>query len=124
VRELVKRVLTRQGYTVHAVGDPAAALDYAQGHHGPIDLIVSDVILPTMNGRILATRIRETHPESRVLLMSGYTGEVIALDGVLSPGTGFLPKPFTADALKRKVRDVLDAPPPPGTHLSVALSAV
>ena len=124
VRELVRRVLTRHGYTVHAVGDPVAALDYAQAHHGPIDLIVSDVILPTMNGRILATRIREIHPESRVLLMSGYTGEVIALDGVLSPGTGFLPKPFTADALKRKVRDVLDAPAPPGNAPSVLLSAV
>ena len=123
VRELVRRVLTRQGYTVHAVGGPAAALDYAQTQHGPIDLIFSDVILPTMNGRILATQIRETHPESRVLLMSGYTGEVIALDGVLSPGTGFLPKPFTADALIRKVRDVLDAPAPPGTVPSVSLSA-
>jgi DNA-binding NtrC family response regulator len=72
----------------------------------------------------LATRIQEIHPESRVLLMSGYTGEVIALDGALSPGTAFLPKPFTADALKRKVRDLLDAPAPPRTEPSVSHSTV
>ena len=109
MRELVYRVLSRRGYSVHAVGDPAKALEYGQAHLAPINLVLSDVILPTMSGRAMVTQMLQAHPESRVLFMSGYTDQAIVHHGVLDAGTAFLQKPFTADALTRKVRDVLDA---------------
>ena len=110
VREFVYKVLSRRGYTVHAVANPLKALDYAQAHRAPIDLVLSDVMLPHMSGREVVTQIQQLHPESRVLFMSGYTDHAIVHDGVLDPGTAFLQKPFTADALLRKVREVLEAP--------------
>ena len=109
VREFVYRVLSRRGYTVHAVASPLKALDYAKAHAAPIDLVFSDVVLPNMTGRAAVTQIQQWHPESAVLFMSGYTDGAIVHEGVLDAGTAFLPKPFTADALTRKVRDVLDA---------------
>jgi two-component system, cell cycle sensor histidine kinase and response regulator CckA len=109
VREFVYKVLSRGGYNVHAVGDPGKALEYAQAQGASIDLIFSDVILPSMSGPAMMTLMRQVHPESRVLYMSGYTGHAIVHQGVLEPGTHFLQKPFTAAALSKKVRDVLDA---------------
>jgi len=113
VREFVYRVLSRRGYTVHAVANPLKALDYAEAHRAPIDLLFSDVMLPEMSGRAVVTRIQQWHPESAVLFMSGYTDHAIVHDGVLDPGTAFLQKPFSADALARTVREVLDAHVPP-----------
>jgi len=126
VREFVYKVLSRSGYNVHAVGDPAKALEYAQAQGAAIDLVFSDVMLPNMSGQAMVTRMLGTHPESKVLYMSGYTDHAIVKQGVLDPGTAFLQKPFTADALSRKVRDVLDAvkvpsvaPPPAGLEIGV-----
>ena len=112
VREFVYRVLSRRGYTVHAVANPLKALDYAEAHRAPIDLLFSDVMLPEMSGRAVVTRMQQWHPESAVLFMSGYTDHAIVHDGVLDPGTAFLQKPFSADALARTVRAVLDARAP------------
>ena len=70
-------------------------------------------MLPEMSGRAVVTRIQHWHPESAVLFMSGYTDHAIVHDGVLDPGTAFLQKPFSADALARTVREVLDAHAPP-----------
>jgi two-component system cell cycle sensor histidine kinase/response regulator CckA len=108
VREFVYKVLSRRGYAVHAVADPRKALDYARAAGAPIDLIFSDVNLPNMSGLAAVTQIQEWHPESAVLFMSGFTDRAIVHEGVLDAGTLFLHKPFTADALTRKVRDVLD----------------
>ena len=109
VREFVYKVLSRRGYAVHAVANPYKALDYARAHGAPIDLVFSDVVLPNMSGRAAVTQIQGWHPESAVLFMSGYTDQAIVHEGILDSGTAFLQKPFTADALIRKVRVVLDA---------------
>jgi two-component system cell cycle sensor histidine kinase/response regulator CckA len=109
VREFVHKVLSRRGYAVHTMDNPVRALEYAQAHRASIDLVFSDVILPNMSGRDMVTQMQPWHPESAVLFMSGYTDEAIVHHGVLDADTAFLQKPFTADALTRKVRDVLDA---------------
>jgi|SRR5579864_397807 len=108
VREFAQRVLTLRGYTVHAMGEPAPAIEFAQSHRGRIQLVLTDVVLPGMNGRDLATRLTECHPECRVLYMSGYTDDAIVHHGVLDAGMWFLQKPFTATALVGKVRNLLD----------------
>ena len=74
---------------------------------------MTDVILPGMDGPALARRLEQARPGIRVLFVSGYANEAIVHQGVLDPGVAYLPKPFTADALARKVREVIDAPSPP-----------
>ena len=86
----------------------AEALALAERHEGPIHLLLTDVVMPEMNGRELARHLASLRPEVRVLYMSGYADEAIARHGVLDPGTAFLQKPFTPDGLARKVREVLD----------------
>jgi PAS domain S-box-containing protein len=110
VREFVHKILVRQGYHVHVVGDATGAFEFAQRHRGPIDLIFADVVLPGMSGPALASELRQQHPESRVLFASGYTDKAIVHDGVLDADTAFLQKPFRADVLVTRVREVLDAP--------------
>jgi PAS domain S-box-containing protein len=114
VRELAYKVLTRRGYVVHAIADPARAIEFARAHSGTIDLVLTDVIMPEMSGRTMYDRLRPAHPESRVLYMSGYTDDAIVRFGVLEAGTWFLQKPFNRDALAAKVREVLDAGEPAG----------
>jgi PAS domain S-box-containing protein len=109
VRELAHRVLVHRGYSVQAIADPHQAIEYAAGHRARIDLVVSDVVLPAMNGRAMFARIAETHPEAKVLYMSGYADHAIVRQGVLERGMWFLPKPFTASQLAKKVRDLLDS---------------
>jgi len=109
VRQFVFKVLTRRGYSVHAAGDPAAAVEYAKAQGAAIDLVVSDVVMPNMTGPIMVTAIQKGHPESKVLYVSGYADEAARHEGAINAGTALLQKPFTAYALARKVRDVLDA---------------
>ena len=109
VRDYVYRVLSRRGYVVHALPDPRRAIEYAGAHRGAIDLVFSDVMLPDMSGKAMVEQLRHCHPESKILYMSGYADDAIVEDGVLERGMAFLHKPFTADALAAKVRDVLDA---------------
>ncbi|MET0619316.1 MAG: PAS domain S-box protein, partial [Thermoanaerobaculia bacterium] len=109
VRRLVERLLRMQGYAVIAAASPAEAITAARAA-GKIDLLVTDVIMPGMNGREMARLLAAERPRMRVLYMSGYTDAAIAQQGILPPGTAFLSKPFTPDVLARKVREVLDAP--------------
>ena len=107
VRRLVMRVLQRYGYTVHATARPAEALELAARHDIALDLLLTDVVLPDMNGQAVATKIVALHPRCRVLYMSGYTDEAIVRHGVLDPDAAFLQKPFMAAALVQKVEEVL-----------------
>jgi PAS domain S-box-containing protein len=109
VRQFAHKVLVRNGYTVHAMGTPARAIEFAKSHRDRIDVILSDVVLPHMSGRALVNELQQHHPESRVLYMSGYTDSAIVHHGVLEPGMWFLQKPFSGDALLRKLRELLDA---------------
>jgi two-component system, cell cycle sensor histidine kinase and response regulator CckA len=112
VRSLVQRILKTQGYTVVTAANPDEALAIAREFRGPIQLMVTDVVMPGMSGLQLAERLNPTRPDMKVLFVSGYTNDAIGHQGVLDPGTAFLQKPFTPNALARKVREVLEAPPP------------
>jgi CheY-like chemotaxis protein len=108
LRELGRILLRGFGYTVIAAGHGAEALELAGHHEGPIDLLVTDVIMPGMSGRTLADLLSEQRADLRILYMSGYADDAIVRHGVLEAGTRFLPKPFTREALGRAVRDALD----------------
>jgi len=106
VRGPVAAVLADLGYDVVAAAGPAEALAAADGE--AIDLLVTDVVMPAMNGRQLAEQLLEEHPELRVLFISGYTDDAVIARGVLEPGTAFLQKPFGADRLAQAIRELLD----------------
>jgi len=112
VRSLVQRILKTQGYTVVTAANPDEALAVAREFKGTIQVMVTDVVMPGMSGLQLAERLMPTRPNMRVLFVSGYTHDAIGHHGVLDPGTAFLPKPFTPNALARKVREVLESAPP------------
>jgi len=117
LRTLVRRVLERHGYKVLEAPTAAAAAELARDHVGPIHLLLTDVVLPGTGGRPLADELLLLRTELRVLFMSGYTEEVIAHRGMIAANTAFINKPFTAEGLVVKVREVLDArrggaPPP------------
>jgi CheY-like chemotaxis protein len=109
VRELAGEVLRKCGYTVLAAVDGGDALRIAADHGGVIDLLLTDVVMPGINGQELAKRLTAQRPGLRVLYMSGYTDNVIAHNGILDPGTCFLQKPFTPLLLAEKVREVLSS---------------
>jgi CheY-like chemotaxis protein len=109
VRTLVREMLESAGYAVVDAGSPARALEVAAEHEGSLDLLVTDVVMPGMSGRDLAERLVASRPGLRVLYTSGYTQDVISHQGVLDSDTAFLEKPFSSAALRRAVRDVLDA---------------
>jgi PAS domain S-box-containing protein len=106
VRKLTDRVLGGLGYQLLSVGDGAEALEAATTHAGPIHLLLTDMVMPGIGGGELSRRIRERHPEIKVLLMSGYSEELVAAEHGDVP---FLPKPFTPGELAAKVREVLDS---------------
>ena len=109
VRDLACRILSSRGYTVLEAGNGEHALRVVAEHHGQIDLLVTDVVMPGgMSGRQLAERLVSACPGLRVLYMSGYTDEDIVQHGVLNSGSAFIEKPFTPTILLNKVRDVLD----------------
>ncbi len=112
LRKLAHALLKENGYHLLAAENGAKALQIAEQKQGRIHLLLTDVIMPGMNGRKLADRLVAQHPRLRVLYMSGYTDSAIADHGVLEPGTYLLHKPFTEEALIRKVREVLDAEAP------------
>ncbi|ABW69071.1 PAS domain S-box protein [Desulfosudis oleivorans] len=107
ILRLADKMLTGMGYTVLTAPGPAAALELAKQHTGPIDLLITDVVMPEMNGRDLAKKLREGYPDLRVLFMSGYTANVIAHRGILDRGVQFIQKPFNKSDLARKVREAL-----------------
>ncbi|MFH7319952.1 transporter substrate-binding domain-containing protein [Desulfurivibrio sp. D14AmB] len=105
-----QKMLEKLGYRVLAAGSPREALALVNGHAGGIELLITDVVMPGMNGRELAEKLLGQYPELKVLYMSGYTADVIAHRGVLDEGVSFIPKPFAEQELAVKVRQVLDSP--------------
>jgi PAS domain S-box-containing protein len=109
VCEIAKRILSMSGYTVLTAVTADAALRLCQAHEGTIHLLLTDVVMPQMGGKVLAERVALARPGIKVLYMSGYTDDAIVHHGTLDPGTHFISKPFSAADLTRKVREVLDS---------------
>jgi DNA-binding response OmpR family regulator len=108
VRNLVFTILQRKGYAVLVAEDGKKALDILDQHKGALDLMLTDVVMPGMNGKELFNRVIEKHAHLKVIYMSGYTANVIAHRGILDEGTDFIQKPFSTEDLAVKVREVLD----------------
>src|SRR6266516_4873615 len=108
VRVVTKRILQRSGYAVLDAPGGVEALDTLREHPGPIHLLLTDVIMPEMNGREVAQRVREQRPGIRVVYMSAYSPEAIAHDGLLDAGAAFVRKPFESGMLLQTVRRALD----------------
>jgi PAS domain S-box-containing protein len=108
ILEMVTIMLQRQGYDVLSATTPGEALSLAEEHAGEIRLLMTDVVMPEMNGRDLANALHQRYPHLKRLFMSGYTANVIAHHGVLDEGVNFIQKPFTMKDLAAKIRDVLD----------------
>jgi CheY-like chemotaxis protein len=108
LREVVREFLHRGGYNVLVAEGGAAALAASKNHHGAIDLLLTDVVMPGLSGRQIAEELHTARPGMRVLFMSGYTGEALGRHRVIEEGIALLEKPFTRTALLRKLRDVLD----------------
>ncbi len=109
VREVVSAFLQEAGYSVIEAGDGEEAMRAAEEYDGPIHLLLTDVVMPRLSGRELAQRLLAERPATRILYMSGYTDDAVLRHGVLESEAAFLQKPFTADILQRKVREVLGA---------------
>jgi len=108
VRGLAQEILKSRGYSILVAERPDAALEICRQHAGPIDLVLTDVIMPGMNGRDMADEILAMRPEVGVLFMSGYTNTVAMRNGSSGKLTSFLQKPFSPTVLGRKVREMLD----------------
>jgi two-component system cell cycle sensor histidine kinase/response regulator CckA len=113
VRTFLRHVLTEAGYELLEAADGAAALTMASTHADAIHLLISDVVMPGMNGSDLADRLRTDRPHARVLLISGHAEQLIVERALQKPGTAYLRKPFTAAELLTGVRQILDAPGAP-----------
>jgi len=118
VRQLTRQYLTTQGYKILEAADPAVAMQISGSHQGKIHLLLTDVIMPGMNGRELAQAILTSRPDVKILYMSGYTENVIGHNGTLEVDVKLLQKPFSLPTLKAKVREVLDTPLPSETEMS------
>jgi PAS domain S-box-containing protein len=108
VRVLIHQVLHEAGYSVLEAAHGGEAVSLCRQHKGPIQLLVTDVVMPLMGGRQVAETVRRGHPEMKVLYVSGYTDDAVVRHGILEEEVNFLQKPFTPTALARKVREVLD----------------
>ena len=107
-RDMGITMLRRLGYNVMAAATPGEAIKMAQTHGPTFDLMITDVIMPEMNGRDLAARIKEVSPDIKLLFMSGYTADVIVNRGVLEEGIHFIQKPFSLTEVAARIREVLD----------------
>lgn len=108
LRELIQTMLEREGYIVLVAKNPAIGLETAQAHQGTIHLLITDVVLPGMNGRAFAEELAKTRRGLKVLFISAYTENIMVHQETLPRGTAFLQKPFTHDTLRRKVREELE----------------
>src|SRR5262249_35657438 len=119
VRDLAAMALEEDGYNVLQAGSGEEALGVAEKYSGRIDLMITDAIMPGMNGRELADRLTPVRPGMRVMYVSGYTADIIAREGVIEPHVNYLPKPYTSGTLTAKVREVLSKSGNLGTILVV-----
>ena len=110
IRLFVSANLEARGYTVLEAARGDEALAISKEHSGPIHLLVTDVVLPGMNGRELAAALSSARPGVKTVFMSGYPGETLGRYGIVAMDIDFLQKPFPAAALAQKVRQALDAP--------------
>jgi len=108
ILKITTMMLRRLGYTVVATARPGEAIRMAEAHPGPIHLLMTDVVMPEMNGRDLANNLLKLYPSLKRLFMSGYTADVIAYHSIIDEGVHFIQKPFSLQALSVKVRNVLD----------------
>jgi len=111
ILDMITEMLEKMGYTVMAAGTAGEAINIAQDYVGELNLLLTDVIMPEMNGRDLAKNLLSFYPNIMRLFMSGYTANVIAHHGVLEEGLNFIQKPFSMEELAAKVRAALDTPP-------------
>jgi two-component system, cell cycle sensor histidine kinase and response regulator CckA len=107
ILSLAVRILEMQGYTILAAGTPSEAIHIAGEHAGGIQMLITDVVMPEMNGRELVDKLLPLHPQLKRLYMSGYTADLITQQGILEPGVNFIQKPFAAKELAAKVKEVL-----------------
>ena len=105
--KLSETVLAQMGYQVLAAATPGEALQIARKQQGEIQLVMTDVIMPEMNGRVLAKQVQAMYPQIKKLFMSGYTAEIVSRDGILDGGAHFIQKPFSMAQLSTKIREVL-----------------
>ena len=105
--DLCKFMLESIGYHVLSAKSPADAVQIVEEHKGEIQLVITDVVLPTMNGRELVKKLLSHDPNLNVLYMSGYTADTITHRGILEPGVHFLQKPFSSNLLAAKVQEAL-----------------
>ncbi|MBF0232690.1 MAG: response regulator, partial [Desulfamplus sp.] len=108
ILKMTRMMLEKKGYMLISAATPWEALEKADTHSGTIDLLMTDVVMPEMNGRDLAKKITVLYPGIRLLFMSGYTADVIVRKGVLDEGVEFIQKPFSMTEMTIKVREVLD----------------
>lgn len=107
VRALAHMILKSYGYKILEAATGDEALRLCEQHQGQVQLLLTDVIMPGMNGQALSSQLTSRYPDIQVLFISGYTDDIISRHGILTEGTAFLSKPFTAEGLARKVHDVL-----------------
>jgi two-component system cell cycle sensor histidine kinase/response regulator CckA len=111
VRALSRTILRKYGYNVLVAESAGDAVLVSEQHAGPIQLLLTDVVMPRMNGRLLAERLTASRPEMGVLFMSGYTDDSVMRDGIIDSALAFLDKPITPEVLARKVREVISGGP-------------
>jgi CheY-like chemotaxis protein len=108
VRSSARRLLERHGYAVIEACHGADALRIIEETDRPIDLVITDLVMPEMGGRELVERLHARHPRLKVLFMSGYSERAVASGGGMPAGTGFVEKPFTVEQLIHRTREILD----------------
>jgi CheY-like chemotaxis protein len=111
VRDLLREVLERAGYEVLACSHPEEGIETCRLHRGRIDLLLTDVVMPGMNGKEMANQIAKVLPELRVVFMSGYTEHVLLQDGQLDARIEYLQKPFSLQTLRQRLTRVLSETP-------------
>jgi CheY-like chemotaxis protein len=107
VRRIVRRLLEQRGYRVLEATNGGEALDLFERHWPTIRLLVTDIMMPGVDGRELVVRLRQRAPALRVLFMSGYSGDAVTTNGELVPGAAFMEKPFTIETFTRRIEDAM-----------------
>jgi CheY-like chemotaxis protein len=111
IRNLLQMALRKNGYTVLAAESGREALELVRVHAGPLDLLITDVMMPDMDGPELVRQLTTIRPETRTLFMSGYLDDALGEHGILPANVNFIQKPFSPRVIAQKVRDILDGAP-------------